>query len=61
MTVSSSEHLKRVALTIPQIGAVLGLGRPLVLKLLASGELEIHKVGRRTFVLRCELEAWFTR
>ena len=57
-TVSSREHLKRVALTIRQIGAVLGLGRPLVLKLLASSELEVHTVGRRTFVLRRDLEAW---
>ncbi|GEO19080.1 helix-turn-helix domain-containing protein [Microvirga aerophila] len=51
----------RLALSIEEIGAPLGLSRWTIEEEISSGRLQGRKVGRRTVVLRADLEAYLDR
>lgn len=48
--------LKPIALTIPDAVAFAGLGRSTIYRLFEQGVLTPRKAGRRTLILREELE-----
>lgn len=43
---------------VPSAAAVLGIGRSTLYQLIASGEIEVVKIGRRTLVAQTELERY---
>lgn len=45
-----------LALTINQVCAATGLGRTKIYALIESGQLKARKIGRRTLVLRKDIE-----
>lgn len=51
-------HVASVAMGVAEIARTLGVGRPLVRRLLASGELPVHVTGNRMVVLRCDVANW---
>jgi excisionase family DNA binding protein len=50
-----------VALTVRSALAVLGIGKTKLYELLASGELEAIRIGRRTLILQASIEAFIER
>ena len=40
---------------------MLGIGKTKIYELIASGDLEIVRLGRRTLVVRASIEAFFER
>lgn len=49
---------KRIALTIDEAAAAVGIGRTLVFSEIKTGRLIARKVGRRTVILQDDLELW---
>jgi excisionase family DNA binding protein len=47
------------AYTIPEAAAALKIGRTRLYELLTSGALPAKKIGRKTIILRTDLEAFF--
>ncbi|WP_166298294.1 MULTISPECIES: helix-turn-helix domain-containing protein [Bradyrhizobium] len=54
----SHEELRREALSIDEVGKVVGLGRTKLYQAIAVGQLKAKKIGRRTIVLRGDLAAF---
>lgn len=49
-----------IALSIEQAQEICGLGRTKLYELLKSGELPARKLGKRTLILRSDLEAFLS-
>jgi len=49
---------KPLALSIEEVRKLTGLGRTKIYSLIGSGELIARKIGKRTVVLRTDLETW---
>lgn len=47
-----------VALSIQEVQSATGLGRTKIYQLAKSGELKARKIGKRTIILRDDLEAF---
>jgi excisionase family DNA binding protein len=47
---------QRAVLSVKEVCYYLGLGRTTFYKLVRNGDIPAHKCGRRTFVLRDELD-----
>ena len=52
--------LQNQALSIQQVQEISGLGRTKIYELLKSGELPGKKLGKRTLVLKSDLEAFLS-
>jgi excisionase family DNA binding protein len=50
--------MNQIALSVEQAAAAAGVGRTTVFAKIRSRELIAKKVGRRTIILREDLEAW---
>ena len=48
----------KLAHSIDESCAIAGVGRTYIYNAIASGDLTARKAGRRTLILRSELEAW---
>lgn len=51
----------KIAYTIPEAVKATGMGRSTIYKLIASNELPVIKVGKRTLLRRTALEGYFDR
>ncbi len=49
------------SLSIEQARATTGLGRTKIYQLINSGELKARKIGKRTIILKDDLEAFLAR
>lgn len=58
MTVTKPGSL---ALSVAEVCRESGLGRTLVYEAIGSGDLPARKAGRRTLILRADLETWLGR
>ncbi len=43
---------------IPEAAAILGIGRSTVYELIATGEIAVVRIGRRTLIAQAELERY---
>lgn len=50
--------MKALALDIKAVAAAIGVGRSTVYKLIGEGAFPTVKIGSRTLVRTCDLEAW---
>ncbi len=50
----------KLAHSIDESCAIAGVGRTYIYNAIAAGDLTARKAGRRTLILRSELEAWLT-
>lgn len=50
--------MEQLALSISQVCRVANVGRTRVYELLRSGDLPARKLGKRTLVLKSDLEKW---
>ncbi len=48
----------RLAHSIDESCAIAGVGRTYIYSAIAAGDLTARKAGRRTLILRSDLEAW---
>lgn len=60
MDSNRNESIPVIALTTEQVQEVCGIGRTRLYELLKSGELPARKLGKRTLILRADLEAFLT-
>lgn len=51
----------KLAYSISEVVAAFGVGRTRVFAEIASGRLLACKIGRRTVIRRCDLDAWLAR
>ncbi|MCL2473721.1 MAG: helix-turn-helix domain-containing protein [Alphaproteobacteria bacterium] len=58
MKLQSTEKSKPIALSIEEVRNETGLGRTKLYQLINSGNLIARKIGRRTVVLRSDLETF---
>jgi excisionase family DNA binding protein len=49
---------QRLLLRIPEVMAMLGLGRTKIYQLIATGELPVVRVGRAVRISRAALDEW---
>ena len=47
--------------SVPDLAEAFGLGRSTVYRLLRSGELKAHKIGKRTVITATNVEDWLSR
>jgi excisionase family DNA binding protein len=52
---------QRLLIPVPEVGALLGVGRTLAWRLVQTGELPSVRIGKRRLVPRAELEAYVQR
>ena len=52
---------RKIAYSVDDIVALVGIGRSLLFEELAAGRLAARKVGRRTIVLDADLSVWLER
>ena len=48
----------KLAYSIDEVCAIAGVGRTYIYNAIAAGDLTARKAGRRTLILRSDLEAW---
>ena len=53
--------MEKLALTIPEVCEATGSGRTAVYAAIARGDLLARKLGRRTIILREDLDGWLSR
>lgn len=53
--------MEKLALTVAEVCSAVGIGRTTVYKLVAQGDLEILKIGRRTLITMCSAKALIER
>ena len=51
MGIPKAQEQKRLTVTVPEVVQALGISRPTVYKLLASGEIKATRVGRRRWII----------
>lgn len=49
----------RLAFSVADAARMIGMGRSTVYAAIAAGDLKARKLGKRTLVLRADLERWF--
>lgn len=52
--------MDRLSLSIEEVQEASGLGRTKIYQLLKSGELPARKLGKRTFILRSDLNTFLS-
>ena len=55
---TQANDLPREGLSIPEACAVAGIGRTKIYQAIADGKLKARKLGKRTLVLRADLQAF---
>ena len=53
--------MDQLLLTIPQCCRMAALGRTKLYELIASGEIPVRKVGKKTLVVASDLRTWVER
>jgi excisionase family DNA binding protein len=53
--------MEQLLLTIPECCRLAAIGRTKLYELIASGDIPIRKVGRKTLVAASDLRDWATR
>lgn len=61
MTRPEAAPLPRLAYTVAEVAASIGLSEDAVYDLCASRELPSRKVGRRVLIRRADLEQWLAK
>jgi excisionase family DNA binding protein len=57
---SGHETSERLAVSIVDAARAAGVGRSTIYENINSGALKARKAGRRTLILRSDLEAWLS-
>lgn len=52
--------MNKLTLSIEEARAATGLGRTKIYQLINSGELQARKIGKRTLILKADLEAFLS-
>jgi excisionase family DNA binding protein len=58
MTSSTTGFSDRLAVGIMEAARLAGVGRSTIYQSISAGDLAARKAGRRTLILRDDLEAW---
>jgi len=58
---SRNQDVQRVALSIPEFCAAVGIGRSRAYEEIKEGRLRILKCGRRTLIARDAVTEWLSR
>jgi len=58
---SRNQDVQRVALSIPEFCAAVGIGRSRVYEEIKEGRLRVLKCGRRTLIAKDAVQQWLDR
>jgi excisionase family DNA binding protein len=58
LTSASKTQVERLAFTLTDAASAIGVGKSTLHELIATGKLPVRKLGRRSLVLREDLEAY---
>jgi excisionase family DNA binding protein len=53
--------MEKLALSVTEVSQLVGISRTSIYIALTSGDLIARKVGRRTVILRADVELWLKR
>lgn len=56
-----TNHMEQLLLTIPECCRLAAIGRTKFYELIATGEIPIRKIGRKTLVAASDLRDWVER
>jgi excisionase family DNA binding protein len=59
--INTTPDIAPLALSIDQTARALGIGRTGTLALLKSGELQSFKIGHRTLIRPCDIQAFINK